>query len=56
MRRFKVWLDKNIPGVETSYETVEMPDDATDEECEEECASCLDTMIGNVLDTGWEEV
>lgn len=56
MRRFRVWLDKSVAGSEPSEETVEMPDDATDAECVEECASCLQTMIANDLDTGWEEL
>lgn len=33
-----------------------MPDDATDAACEEACQECLDTMIGNELDTGWYEL
>jgi len=36
--------------------TIEMPDNATDEECEEACADALDTLIGNEFDTGWNEV
>jgi hypothetical protein len=31
-RRFRVWLDVQVPGKETSYEEVEMAADATDEE------------------------
>lgn len=56
MRRFKVWLDKMVPGVTASYEAVEMPADATDAECEEACKDTLDVMISNELDTGWEEL
>jgi hypothetical protein len=56
MRRFRVWLDKNLAGSEPTYETVEMPDSATDAECRSACAECLDTMISNDLDTGWEEL
>lgn len=56
MRRFKVWLDKMVPGVTASYEAVEMPADATDAECEEACKDTLDVMIGNEVDTGWEEL
>ena len=55
MRRFRVWLDKQISGVEFE-KTVEMPDSATDKECIEACQDCLDTMIGNLFDTGWEEL
>lgn len=56
MRRFYVWLDKDVPGTETEYTRVEMPDDATDEQCDAECGAALDTMIGNQLDTGWNEL
>lgn len=55
MRKFRVWLDKNVPGQSASYETVEMPDGSTDAECEAACRDVLDVMIGNELDTGWEE-
>lgn len=56
MRRFRVWLDRQVTGWEASEEEVEMPDDATDEECREACLDCLNTMISNELDTGWEEI
>lgn len=56
MRRYKVWLDKQVTGLEPTEETVEMPDDATDEECRQACAECLDTLISNELDTGWIEL
>ena len=56
MRRFRVWLDRQVPGLSASEEVCEMPDDATDKECEEACADVLQVMIGNELDTGWEEI
>ena len=56
MRRFIVYLDKNVVGVETDTEIIELPDDATDAQIEEVCADCLDTLIGNNLDTGWREL
>jgi hypothetical protein len=56
MRRFEVYLDVQVPGKEASVEIVEMPDSATDAECEEACRECLDTMIANELDTGWREL
>lgn len=56
MRRFEVYLDKQVAGSEPSVEILEFDDDATDEEIQEECAECLQTMIGNELDTGWNEV
>lgn len=55
-RRFEVWIDKGICGADTITEIVEMPAGSTDEECEKACASMLDTMIGNELDTGWQEI
>lgn len=55
MRTFKVWLVTPRNGSK-NYETVEMPDDASDDECEAECKECLEAMIGSVLDSGWEEI
>ena len=52
-RVFKVWLDRNVPGVRTDYEQVEVP---AGEDADVICADVLDGMIGNVLDTGWNEV
>lgn len=51
-----VYLDKNIAGCEPIEEIIEMPFDATDKECQEECENCLNTMISNELDTGWNEI
>ncbi len=56
MRRFRVWLGKNVVGDEGSEEIVEFPDSATQAEIDEECGSCLETMIQNELDTGWAEI
>jgi hypothetical protein len=56
MRRFRVWLGKQIVGEGLAYEVVELPDTATDDECEAACRDCLDTMIGSLLDTGWEPI
>lgn len=55
-RRFRVWLDKKVVGRARYYEVVDMPDDASDEECDVECLQTLETMISNELDTGWEEL
>jgi hypothetical protein len=49
MRRFHVWCND-------SDHIVEMPDDATKEECDEACKDALDDMIGTVCDTGWNEL
>ena len=55
-KRYRVWLDKNFAGSQPSEEIIEMPENATDEECASICANCLETMISNELDTGWEEI
>jgi len=55
MRRFKVWLDVQVSGTDPYEEILEFPDDTSDEECEEACEDCLQTMISNELDTGWDE-
>lgn len=56
MRRFEVWMDRNIAGVDPTVQIVEMPESATSVECEEACQDALDTMISNDLDTGWREI
>lgn len=56
MRRFRVWLDVQVPGKEPSEEIIELPDSASNAKCDEACADCLETMIANELDTGWEEI
>jgi hypothetical protein len=56
VRRFVVWVDRQIPGDDGDKEIVEMPDDATDAECDAECLDCMETMISNSLDTGWQEL
>lgn len=56
MRKFIVYLDKGCVGRSPIEETIELPDSATDEECDEACRDCLQTMIGNEIDSGWHEV
>lgn len=56
MRRFEVWLDKNIVGTEAVTDVVELPDDVTQEQIDEACSASLDNLIGNELDTGWREI
>jgi hypothetical protein len=55
MRRFMVWLDKQVVGCEPSFDYIDFPDDTPDNVIETECAALLDIMIGNELDTGWQE-
>lgn len=56
MRRFKVWLEYPYVGCEGEEEILEFDDTITEEEINKSCESCLETMIANSLDTGWEEV
>ncbi len=56
MRRFTVYLDKKLAGVEIIKETIEFPDNATEEEIEADCKECLNAMIENDLYTGWYEL
>jgi len=55
LRRFEVWIDKGM-RCEPATAFVEVPDTATDEECDEACREMLDDMIGSYLDTGWREL
>ena len=52
---YTVWLDKDIPGVEISYEDVEVPIGASQEEIDKICGAVLDVMISNELHTGWDK-
>lgn len=56
MKTFRVWIDFGLAGADAIEETLEFPDDATEEEIEEACSDCLQMMISNGLDTGWQEV
>lgn len=56
MRRFEVWLDKCVPRCSRSVVIVELPDAATDAECDKACSDALDTMIANELSAGWYEI
>ena len=49
MRKFRVY-------VEDHEEFLEFPDDATDEEIEDACASTWHYLINDVADSGWDEV
>lgn len=53
MRRFRVWIE--YPTGFPDEEYVEMPDDASDEECDKKCAELLESML-DYLDTGWGEL
>lgn len=48
MRKFDIW-------VENDTETLEMPDTATDAECEAACRDILEVMLGNI-DSGFNEI
>ncbi|HEY5262589.1 MAG TPA: hypothetical protein VIJ33_10770 [Solirubrobacteraceae bacterium] len=56
MRRFEVWLDKNVPGIAPSLCEIELSDLASEIEIERACNEALDYLIENELDTGWREV
>ena len=56
MRRYLVYLDKNVVGIEPDEELLEFSATASDEDIEVACADALDTLIGNNLDTGWVEL
>lgn len=49
MRRFQVFLDDDEVFIE-------LPDTASDAECEWECKDALETLIANTCDSGWNEV
>jgi hypothetical protein len=55
VKKYRVWARSCGPksGAE---EILELPDDATEEEIFEACHACLEAMIENELESGWEEV
>lgn len=55
-RVFRIWLDKMFAGSQPSYTVISLPAGTSDSEAQAECAAALDTLIGNELDTGWEEL
>lgn len=56
MRRFEVWLDKGVPGMDPVTAIVELPNKASKGEIQAACSDVLDTLIENELDTGWREL
>ncbi len=56
MRKFRVFLDKKVPGVKPAEEILEFEDDIKDDHIEEICSDCLDFMISNEIDSGWSEL
>lgn len=56
MKRYLVYLDKNVTGVDPDEEILEFKDEISEEEIEEACGDCLETLIGNNIDSGWVEL
>jgi hypothetical protein len=56
MRKFVVFLNKKVARCSQTEQILEFEDNASDEEIEEACQDCLDTMIENDLYTGWDEI
>jgi len=56
MKKYLIYLNKQVVGEASIEETVEFDDDMTAEEIEEACADILNDMIASHLDTGWHEV
>jgi len=56
MRRFEVYIDHGVAGMDPITEILEFPNNATEAQIEADCAACLETMISNELDSGWNEI
>lgn len=52
-RVFSVWMDKNVVGLDTIEEKVNVPAGA---DANAICGNWLDVMISNDIDSGWDEV
>lgn len=52
-RRFEVWVDKRMAGVEAVTEVVIVP---AGEDADEWCKDVWDTLVGNEIDSGWREL
>lgn len=56
MRRFRIWVDKQVPNLTPAERTIELPDDATDHEVECALDDAITDFICDQVDSGWEEV
>lgn len=56
MRKFRCWIEWPFAGAEDSEEIIEVEDNLTDEEIEDECIATIETMYANEAPSGWEEV
>lgn len=56
VRRFEVWLDKNVPGCEPHTVIVEFENGESDKEIEAELIDNLNVLISNHIDSGWREI
>lgn len=56
MRRFRLWVDKQVPQLEPIDRVIELPDDATDHEVECAVDDALTDLMCENVDSGWEEL
>jgi hypothetical protein len=56
MRKFKVWAGCGHSGVEPHEVEMEFDGGTPQKEIDRDLQDCVDTLIGNYFDTGWEEV
>lgn len=56
MRRFSVYLDKNVSGCEPAEIILEFPNRTKQKDIDAACKDALDTLIANELCCGWSEV
>lgn len=56
MRRFELYIDKQVVGVKPTIQIIEFDNDTTDAEIEIDCQQILSDMISNEVDSGWNEI
>lgn len=56
MKKFLIWVDKQIPNVEPINQIAFFDDDMSDEEIEESCEEIINTIIQDEIDAGFVEL
>jgi len=56
MKKFLIWVDKQVHNTEPINEIVFFEDGTSDEEIEESCEEIINSIIQNEIDAGFVEL
>lgn len=56
MRRFRIWVDKQVENVKPVERFIELPDDVTDHEVECAIDDAITDLVCEETDSGWQEI